>query len=143
MVERELPHKPTPDVSSTIDWLANNGFTLVASRGPEGMGFQLLEYENAGTRVRLLTDRDEWMADIQQPSWGCYIGLDTIVDAIDGRTRWDADGWSHDRLPQQLPPGVSWRKALPAALAWTANSPDALASLERFQQERAKQLFHP
>lgn len=103
-VEQRLPFNPTVDVEDTIEWLRANEFMRTESRGPEGMGFQRLVYERSdGTRVRLLTDRGQWMADISLPGWDRWFDLDIIVNAMSGASQWQKG--SGTRVPTQLPPG--------------------------------------
>ncbi|MGN6696151.1 MAG: hypothetical protein ACTHN0_18370 [Aquihabitans sp.] len=104
------------------------------------MGFQLLGYQRGdGARVRVRSDRSQWMAELRLAGWDRWFDLDIVVDAITGRTRWDASVRSP--LARQLPPDVEWLLAVPDALAWAAATPDAPRLLDDLQHERARQLF--
>lgn len=139
---RKLPYEPTPDVEETIGWLTSNDFVLAESNGPEGMGHQWLVFERPdGARVRLGTERSQWMADLSFPTWDRWFDLDIIAQAMAGEAQ--AKTSIGSGMPAQLPPGVQWRRAVPDALSWVTATPDAASLLEGLQRERASRLFPP
>ena len=141
--EQAFPQRPTRDVDNTIAWLIANHFALVEHKGPEGMGFQMFLYGRSdGARVRLSTQRDQWMSDLWWPTWGNWFDLDVIVHAMSGTKQWDIRP-TGPLLPDQLPVGVEWKHAIPEALLWAASMPDAVSVLERLQRERADAMFGP
>lgn len=132
---RRFPHEPTVDVENTIAWLTTSDFVQVETRGPEGMGFQSAVFERPdGVRVRLGTERGQWMADVSVPEWGRWFDLDVIVQAQSGAPRWDL--WVGSDRPRQLPPGIRWSEAVPNALSWATATPDSAHLLEQLQRER-------
>jgi hypothetical protein len=136
----KLPFKPTADVVETVAWLKSDGFVLVEVAGPHGMGNQLLGFERAdGVRVRLVTDRGQWMADLKLPGWPRMCDLDSVLEAATGSAPWEAD--DYEDLPVQLPPGVRWREAIPRAIAWALGNPGAAAEVKRAQSARGRRLF--
>ena len=107
-------------------------------------------FVDAVARVRLGTERGQWMSDVGWPTWDRWFDLDVIVHAMSGSVTWadPARGWRSYRprgpgLPDQLPVGVEWKRAIPEALRWAAATPNAVAVLERLQCERADQWFGP
>jgi len=139
--EQGLPYQPTADVAATIEWLTSTDFRLVETRGPEGMGSQLLCYEApSGARVQLVTDRGQWMMSVRPVGWSSCYDFDVLVAAVQGREVWEP--WEGP-LPVQLPAGVVWREALPEALEWLESSADPKSKLDDLRRRRASGIFPP
>jgi hypothetical protein len=79
------------------------------------------------------------MVDIRPAGWKLAVDLDIIQDAITGRSDWSGDLSAPHR--EQLPPGVAWKTALPAALAWLGESPDRERLLREMERKRSRSLF--
>lgn len=132
----------TDDVLSTMRWLEASGYVLTAATGGTG------EY-NGGVRlvytgqreVAITRDRGQWFLDVADAPGGKRILFELLLGAMQGMEYADwqaavAQARGAARLPDQLPPAVSWQRTLPSALEWLggpgAAEAVALASDRRY-----------
>jgi hypothetical protein len=132
--QRILPDLPE-DVRRTAEWLEVSGFELVSAEPRHGMGFSLLDYVAGADRIRIVSDRDQWMLDVQVEGWDSFVDFD-ILCTVTGVVTSD-DRYRPGRATQ-LPPGVVWATSLPAVLDWCRSTEDALSQARDAQRERAR-----
>ena len=135
-----LPHRPTPDVLATIDWLFAAGFELVEQVGPEGMSCQALRFVGpSGTEVLMTTDRAQWMVDVRAGAWRKGYDLDVLAAAVTGVRDW------HPPTPgppvRQIPDGVVWREVMPAVVALVEQDDDPRPLLDELRRVRSQAVF--
>ena len=111
--------KAPPDVRAALDWLTTAGFRVRGERGgrTESFGSILVEWEHPPLAVRVVRDRSQWIVDIALDGTD-FVGLQVVLNAIDGGTFVVADRELGVPLPETLPEGVAWSAAVPQALTW-------------------------
>lgn len=111
--------KAPRDVHDLLDWLADEGFTLVWEQGGlgESFGNALLMYERSHVRMLITRDRGQWLMEIATGG-DELIPLHVLVTAREAGTPVLRADDLRGRLPEVLPEGVVWRTAVPGVVAW-------------------------
>ena len=102
------------------------------------MGGLQITFARGAEVVQVTRDRHQWLMHLRLPEWSKAFDLDIILDTIDGRDDWSAP---IKGFPVQLPPGVSWRSALPRVWTWIAGTSEVESTLKDTQRRRARSLF--
>jgi hypothetical protein len=124
----------TADVRATLEWLDGAGYTLSQSSGSPGETFgNLALVFSGGCVVQIVRDRGQWMADLKPASGPTFYNLDLLVPAALGIDYPEPS--PGDRLPDQLPDGVSWREVFPIVLDWL-QGPGAAEAVARMGDQR-------
>ncbi len=104
----------------------------------EGFGNVLVEFALNDAVIVIARDRTQWMLDVGVVTCPPF-DLDLVCRAQNGHDHWEQ--WGDRPLPDQLPPGVSWRDELPRAIGWLRSTSDARGRLEALGRSRAAQTF--
>jgi hypothetical protein len=132
-----LLRRTTDDIRASIRWLLDNGYTLTRVQTSAGQVYALVYGGQA--EVIVSVDRSQWFLEIARTPGAPPIQFDLLVAAQRGQTYWDCFPRQVDpgstRLPEQLPPGVSWRNTLPDVLMWIGG-PDVTEMVDRARDQR-------
>ena len=121
--------RATDDVRATLRWLDEAGYVLTEAKGgaEAPMGSAALVFTGR-CEVRIILESGQWCLDVAATPGAKPIQYDLLLPAREGRDYSDYyagyqavardEPGERSRLPEQLPPGVSWRQTLPSVLEW-------------------------
>jgi hypothetical protein len=125
------------DVRDTLTWLDHRGFQLAYSTGGGYAGFgDVLLLFTGPADVKIVRDRGQWDLTVRPKSDASYYSLAVLLAAHAG-TDWEPP--VEPDLSAQLPPGVSWREALPMVIEWL-EQPGSVAAA-RLANARASEVW--
>jgi hypothetical protein len=146
MAPADLLLGATPDVTATVAWLEDEGWTLVEDRGAASDGVLLRYRSGRGDEAAITRDRGQWMLTLAVAGWERAHDIDLVLVAVTGEipARWDASERWEGPLAAQLPVGVEWRRALPVVLDRLRTDRHAEERIDELARLRTSRLFaHP
>lgn len=126
-VEDVLSHAPV-DAKEAVGRILHSGGVATSVTPMHGMAFALLEFALGDIEVRVVSDRGQWAVDVRRPGEE-WLQFDLIYAITSGdETHW-SKGLKTPEFEVQLPPNVSWRAHLPAAIEWVRSTSDAASQV--------------
>lgn len=107
--------RATPDVATTIGWLADNNFEVTQQSGGAGetFGNAQVEFNRRGLVVRITKDRSDWKLDVAPPG-NKFMNLQYLIEAKDKASKSVVVEGAHTSGAAS----VTWQSALPGVIAW-------------------------
>ena len=126
-VQDVLSHAPV-DAKHAVDWILRSGGVATSITPMHGMAFALVEFALGDIEVRVVSDRGQWAVDVRRPGEE-WLQFDLIYAISNGDETQRSKGSEPPEFEAQLPPNVSWRAHLPAAIEWVRANPDAATQI--------------
>jgi hypothetical protein len=133
----------TSDVQDTVAWLSANGYRLASQAGASAFGAEFVFEGEA--MIRIVVDRSQWMLDVAPSPGTDPWQYDLLIAAHSGQEYGERFPETGSRatgnpLPDQLPPGVSWRQTLPDILRWVREN-EVAELVSNAQRQRATLMW--